>query len=102
MADPFRDRRGYVILTFGGDLEFGGRQATVTDLYIIDGYRRLGLGSKILHFVEETCKELGIKALELQVERKNVAAQTFYCKLGFERHDRIPLSKRLRVIATSE
>jgi GNAT superfamily N-acetyltransferase len=44
---------GYFILTFGYDLEFGGRQATLTDLYIADGYRRLGLGSKTLQFLEE-------------------------------------------------
>jgi hypothetical protein len=32
----FRGRRraGYIILTFGFDLEFGGRQATITDFYI--------------------------------------------------------------------
>jgi GNAT superfamily N-acetyltransferase len=88
---------GYVVLTFGFDLEFGGRQATVTDLYIVDGHRRLGLGAKTLHFVEETCRELGVEALELQVERRNVAAQAFYGKLGFESQDRISLSKRLNV-----
>jgi GNAT superfamily N-acetyltransferase len=92
-----REDVGYVILTFGYDLEFGGRQATVTDLFIVDSYRRLGLGSKTLRFVEATCRELFLEALELQVERKNVAAQTFYRKLGFEPHDRIPLSKRLKV-----
>src|SRR5919108_6683023 len=39
---------GYVILTFGYDLEFGGRQATITDLYIASRYRRRGLGTETL------------------------------------------------------
>lgn len=86
---------GYVILTFSYDIEFGGRQGTVTDLYILEGYRRLGLGSKTFRFLEAACGEFSVEALELQVERKNVAAQAFYRKLGFEPSDRIPLSKRL-------
>lgn len=92
-----REDVGYVIVTFGYDLEFGGRQGTVTELFIVDRYRRLGLGRKTLGFVEGACRELGLETLELQVERKNLAAQAFYRKLGFEPHDRIPLSKRLKL-----
>ena len=90
---------GYVVLTFGYDLEFGGPQATITELYIVDRYRRLGLGTKTLRFVEATCRELGVRALELQVESKNMAAQAFYPKLVFEPNDRITLSKLLRANA---
>jgi ribosomal protein S18 acetylase RimI-like enzyme len=88
---------GYVIITFGYDLEFGGRQGTVTDLFIVDRYRRRGLGCETIRFVEGACRELGLEALELQVERKNPGAQAFYRKLGFEPHDRIPLGKRLKL-----
>jgi len=38
---------GYMILTFGFDLEFGGRQATVTDFYINSGHRRKGVGRRL-------------------------------------------------------
>lgn len=86
---------GYVIFTFGYDLEFGGRQATVTDLYIADEYRGLGLGMSTLKAIETTCRELGVTALELQVESSNKAAQAFYRKAGFDSHDRIPMSKPL-------
>jgi GNAT superfamily N-acetyltransferase len=80
-------------------LEFGGPQSTITELYIVDRYRRLGLGTKTLRFVEATCRELGVRALELQVESKNMAAQAFYPKLVFEPNDRITLSKLLRANA---
>lgn len=76
-----------------------GPQATITELYIVDRYRRLGLGTKTLRFVEATCRELGVRALELQVEGKNMAAQAFYPKLVFEPNDRITLSKLLRANA---
>jgi ribosomal protein S18 acetylase RimI-like enzyme len=87
---------GHAILTFGYDLEFNGRQATITELFIAPAYRSLRLGSKMIKLIERTCRQLGIDALELQVERDNVRAQSLYRKLGFSTHDRIPMSKMLR------
>lgn len=86
---------GYVMLTFGFDLEFGGRQATVTDLYIDPQHRGNGYGTAALQQVEQTCRSLGICAFELQVERSNHAALRFYEKFGMHRHDRIPMSKQI-------
>ncbi len=86
---------GYLILTFGFDLEFGGRQATVTDLYLRPEARGSGLGAAALTALEDVGRRLGLKALELQVERDNLEAQAFYTRLGFTAHDRVPLSKRL-------
>jgi ribosomal protein S18 acetylase RimI-like enzyme len=87
---------GHAILTFGYDLEFNGRQATITELFIAPEYRSRGLGGKMVELIEETCRQMGIGALELQVERDNVRAQSLYRKLGFRAHDRIPMSKMLR------
>jgi diamine N-acetyltransferase len=86
---------GYLIVTFGYVLEFGGRVATVTEFYIVPACRRVGLGRKGIHHLEAICRELGIGAIELQVERDNTEARSFYGKVGFEAHDRIPLSKTL-------
>src|SRR5215813_627557 len=91
-----REAVGHAILTFGYDLEFNGRQATITDLFIAPAYRSRRLGSKMINVIEGTCRQLGIGALELQVERDNVRAQALYRKLGFRTHDRIPMSKMLR------
>src|SRR4030095_7978964 len=87
---------GHAILTFGFDLEFNGRQATITELFIAHKYRSRGLGGKMMNVIEGTCRQMGIGALELQVERDNVRAQSLYRKLGFRAHDRIPMSKMLR------
>jgi ribosomal protein S18 acetylase RimI-like enzyme len=87
---------GHAILTFGYDLEFNGRQATITELFIAPEYRSRRLGSKMIRLIEGTCRQLGIGALELQVERDNVRARSLYRKLGFHPHDRIPMSKILR------
>ncbi len=86
---------GHVILTFGYDLEFGGRQATVTDMFLRPAFRKSGLGTEVFQTLERVCAKLDVKAIELQAERGNLAAQKFYAKLGYKAHDRIPFSKIL-------
>ena len=86
---------GHVVLTFGFDLEFGGRQATVTELFIAEGSRSRGIGRRTLEFVESVLRAEGVRTLELQVERNNTKARALYERAGFVAHDRIPLSKRV-------
>jgi GNAT superfamily N-acetyltransferase len=86
---------GYFVLSYGFDLEFGGRQATLTDLFLLAPQRRQGLGAATLRFIEGLMRARGIGALELQAERDNEEALAFYRRQGFERHDRVPMSKRL-------
>lgn len=86
---------GHVVVAFGIDLEFGGRQATITELYLDEGVRRRGYGTATLRFVEGVLRDMGIHALELQVEQDNAEARAFYARNGFEAHARVPLSKRL-------
>jgi len=87
---------GYTILIDSFDLEFGGRVAFVTDLYLEAPHRRLGIGTEIMKQLEHFCRERGIKTIELQAERRNRAALSFYRRLGFRRHDRVALSKFLK------
>ena len=84
---------GYVVLTFGYSLEFRGRDALVDELYIRESYRRQGVGTNALQFVEDVCSSLGIEALHLEVDRKNPVAQSLYRKVGFEDHDRYLMTK---------
>ena len=87
---------GYMVLTFGFDFEFGGRVGTVTDLHLKTSYRGQGLGRAAFTFIERRAASLGINAIELQTIQDNTEVLTFYTKLGFERHDRVPLIKRLK------
>ena len=84
---------GYLILTFGFDLEFGGRQATLTDLYIKAPHRRKGIGRAVLAQVGDFCGSFGVMAVELQVTNRNSCVLDFYRRLGFQAYDRIPMSK---------
>ncbi|MEZ5405392.1 MAG: GNAT family N-acetyltransferase [Verrucomicrobiia bacterium] len=78
---------GYLILTFGFSVEFGGRDAFVDEFYIREAYRSKGLGRKAIGFVEETAKKLGVKAIHLEVNRNNKNAQEVYRKLDFQDRD---------------
>ena len=95
MIEEAGNPAGYVILTFNYDLEFGGREGIVTDLFLREKYRGRGLGKMALDCVGEYCRARGISAIELQVEDDNNAAQTFYRKLGFRKLSRIVMSKDL-------
>ena len=87
---------GYVIVTIGFDVEFGGPIAVITDLYIAPDFRAQGLGRAVMQRIEQACRERQLTALELQVSVGNTRAQSFYERLGFRSHRRIPMSKQLR------
>jgi GNAT superfamily N-acetyltransferase len=86
---------GYTIVTYGFDLELGGRLATITDLYLDPSHRGKGLGFLTLKNIEDVCRRSGVLALELRVEQNNPRAFALYKKFGFKTHDRIPMSKRI-------
>lgn len=87
---------GYVVLTFGYSLEFGGRDAFLDELYIQESFRGQGIGAKALALVEAAARSTGIRALHLEVERENRRAQRFYLSRGFDDREHFRLmSKRL-------
>ena len=91
LVDEKRMRAGYVVFTFGFDHEAGGPLATVTDLYIEPTHRRQGYGRAALEFVADTCRRLGVRGLELQVETHNAAGQALYRSFGFYAQTRIAM-----------
>lgn len=86
---------GYMVLTFGFSLEFGGRDALLDELFINEKYRGSGLGKQALHFAFEHCKEAGIRALHLEVLTGNDTAAAIYMRSGFKKDDRQLMTKWL-------
>jgi len=74
---------GYALLTYNFDLEYGGVEGMLTDLYVDKRHRNRGVGSLALYELEDFCRERGIRAIELQVLNRNKPAETFYRKAGF-------------------
>ena len=86
---------GYLVLTFGYSLEFGGRTAVLDELFVAEAYRGQGLGTQALRFAADECRKLGARVVQLEVDRHNLDAQRLYRATGFVDHDRYPMSFRL-------
>jgi diamine N-acetyltransferase len=84
---------GYVVLALGYSLEYHGRDAFIDELYIRASHRGQGVGRRTLAFLEQVCRDLGVNALHLEVERANTVAQGVYRRAGFEDHDRFLMTK---------
>ena len=91
-----RDRAviGYAMVTFGYDLEFGGRDAFLTELWIDPPARASGAGSAALALLDPELRAHGVHALHLQVRPDNPALR-LYQRSGFVASPRITMTRRL-------
>ena len=65
------------------------------ELFVAADSRGRGLGTSGLALAEAECRALGVRTLQLEVERDNVAAQELYRRSGFKDYNRFLLTKRL-------
>lgn len=62
----------------------------ITSFIVHAEYQRLGIGSAMLTFITEHCRERAILQIELFVTEHNDAASALYARNGFEIHGRSP------------
>jgi GNAT superfamily N-acetyltransferase len=86
---------GYAVLCLGYSLEFLGRDAFIDELYVRAAYRRQGVGTRALKYIEEACPALGVRALHLEVNRANAKAQAVYQKAEFQAREHFLMTKRI-------
>jgi ribosomal protein S18 acetylase RimI-like enzyme len=84
---------GYLALTFGYSLEFHGRDAFIDELYIRPAHRGRGWGTRAMSHAETVARTANVRAVHLEVGRRNVAAQAFDRKVGYADHDRYLMTK---------
>jgi len=89
------DLVGYFVLTWGFDLEWGGRDAFLTELFIVEKFRGQGIGSDALVAIEEVARRAEARALHLLVRHDNAAAQHVYRSAGYAPPPRDFLTKTL-------
>ena len=87
--------RGYLVLTWGFDLEWNGRDAFLTELYLLPAVRGRGLGRRALPLIEELARRCGARALHLMVRPENRAALQLYRGAGYGAPPRTFLTKEL-------
>lgn len=91
---------GYFVVTWGFDLEWGGRDAFLTELYLTPESRGQGLGKRALGLVERAASAHGARAVHLMVRHDNKVAEALYRGSGFVEPPRRFLTKVLAPPAT--
>ena len=86
---------GYVIITFGWSMEFGGMDAFVDELYIRPPVRRRGIASEVLMAISSSLSDVGVKALHLEVDKDDESTIRLYARARFEMRDRYSLMTRV-------
>lgn len=94
LIGPGRAPLGYIILTFGWSVEFGGMDGFVDEVYIRPAVRGRGIATEVLLDLPKALAEAGLTALHLEVDRKNESAQKLYLRTGFKPRDRYMLMSR--------
>lgn len=87
---------GYLIITLGYSVEYGGRDGFIDDLYLRPELRGQGVGKQLLAFALEQAAALGINTLHLEAEMGNLGAQRLYRAAGFEETGRRLMRRRIR------
>ncbi|WP_319826436.1 GNAT family N-acetyltransferase [Thalassovita sp.] len=87
LIGPQRAPIGYVVISFGWALEFGGMDGFVDEIFIRPGVRGRGIGSEVLTALPKALSGAGLKALHLEVRRDDTRTRRFYSRLRFEERE---------------
>ncbi len=94
LIGPGRAPLGYIILTFGWSVEFGGMDGFVDEIYIRPAVRGRGIATEVLLDLPKALAEAGLTALHLEVDRTNETAQKLYMRTGFKPRERYMLMSK--------
>ena len=83
LIGPPRAPIGYVIVTFGWSVEFGGMDGFVDEIFVRPGVRGRGVAGEVLLALPRALAGAGVKALHLEVSEENETAQRLYARCGF-------------------
>ena len=75
---------GYAITTKTFSHEAGGITLWIDEIYVLKGYRSMGLGKEFFNFLQ-TSIDFSIARLRLEVESDNERAIILYKEMGFEK-----------------
>lgn len=85
LIGPVRAPLGYIAISFGWSIEYGGLDAVVDELFIRPRVRGRGIASEALALMGKTLGAAGVKALHLEVHDENATAIRLYSRAHFAR-----------------
>lgn len=97
LIGPARSPIGYVIITFGWSVEFGGMDGYIDEIYVRPTIRNRGIASEVLSDLPKALAGAGLKALHRKLDRQSEANQRLYTRAGFKgREDYLLMTKTMR------
>lgn len=84
LIGPRRAPVGYVVVSFGWSVKYGGMDAIVDELFVRNAVRNRGMGSDALNALAKALKEGGIRALHLEADQSDETLKRFYSRAKFE------------------
>lgn len=78
---------GVALVTLRPNVWSGGPVALLDEMYVSPEQRGTGVGSAILQQMVEICRELGVAAIEINVDESDAGAMRFYERHGFSGAD---------------
>lgn len=94
LIGPSRSPIGYIIITFGWSLEFGGMDAFIDELYVRPGVRGRGIASETLQTLPRALGDAGLTAMHLEIDTSNDTARRLYTRAGFAKRENYQLMTR--------
>ncbi|MEN9059893.1 MULTISPECIES: GNAT family N-acetyltransferase [Ponticoccus] len=95
LIGPRRAPVGYIVVTFGWSVEYGGLDAIVDEIYVRPAVRKRGMGFEALNGIAKALKEGGVRALHLEVDMADETAVRFYSRARFAPRDGYLLMSRV-------
>ncbi|WP_299041559.1 GNAT family N-acetyltransferase [uncultured Tateyamaria sp.] len=95
LIGPARAPIGYVVVTFGWSIEFGGMDGFIDEIFIRPGVRGRGIATEVLLALPRALGGAGVKALHLEVGTDNDIAQRLYGRAGFRLREGYHLMTRM-------
>ena len=94
MIGPRRAPVGYIAVTFGWSIEFGGMEGFVDEFFIRPGVRGRGMGTEVLNALIPTLEATGLRALHLEAGTDRPHLLRLYERAGFVWRDGYHLMTR--------
>lgn len=86
---------GYAVLAYSFDIEYGGRDVFLNELFVVPRHRSRGVGNELLRAATAAVQAEGCHAMHLIVRPENPGAQRLYRRDGFRFDPRLFMTKHL-------
>jgi GNAT superfamily N-acetyltransferase len=95
LVGPRRAPVGYVVISFGWSVEYGGLDGVVDEIFVRPPVRGRGMGFEALNGIAKALGASGVRALHLEVARDDESAQRFYSRARFHPRDHTMFMSRV-------